>query len=210
MEKVMDGRTVVAVSILVMLGGSTAVQAQGTAEEMWYRDGFWFGFGLGATYAQIDCSPCGTLLPDDPWEGGLGFGLYLAMGGTLHANLLLGGEINLYGKRNSSQQRDATLCALAAVLQYYPWAVSPFYLKGGAGFGGSIMAGGPGLIESGGWAAQVGLGHDLRVGRRFAVAPFASLVAVVSEGSAGKNQGSPARGPRNPWYAQFGLGFQWY
>jgi hypothetical protein len=206
----MDVRAVVAISIGVMLGGGTAVHGQDTPGEMSHRDGFWLGLGLGATYAQIDCNSCGPLLPDDPWEGGLGFGLYLAMGGTLHANLLLGGEINLYGKRNSSQQRDATLSALAAVLQYYPLAPAGFYLKGGAGLGGSIMAGGSGLIESGGWAAQVGVGHDFGMRRRFALAPFANLIAVVSEGSTGRNQGVPARGPRNPWYAQFGLGFHWY
>lgn len=48
------------------------------------------------------------------------------------------------------------------------------------------MAGGPGLIESRGWAAQGGVGYDVRLGRRF------------------------ARGPRNPRYLQLGLGFHWY
>jgi hypothetical protein len=198
------------VSILVTLIGTTAVHAQGAAGETSYRNGFWIGFGVGATYAQIDCSTCGPLLPDDPWEGGLGSGWYLAMGSGLSANLLLGGELNLYGKRNSSLQRDATLGSLAVVLQYYPLAASGFYLKSGAGFGGSIMAGGPGLIESGGWATQVGVGYDLPIGRRFAVGPFANLVYVFSEGSVGNNQAVPAQGPRNPRYGQLGLGFHWY
>jgi len=206
----MDFRAIGIVSLLVVLGGGTAVHAQGAAEELSYREGFWFAFGIGATHADVDCSPCGPLLPDDPWEGGRGFGLYLSMGGTLSANLLLGGELNLYGRRSTSQKRDATLGALVAVVQYYPADASGLYLKSGAGFGGSIMAGGPGLIESGGWAVQGGAGYHLDLGRRFALTPFANLVQVFSAGSPGENQGVPARGPRNPRYAQVGLGLHWY
>jgi hypothetical protein len=55
-----------------------------------------------------------------------------------------------------------------------------------------------------------GHGHDVRFGRRFALAPFANFVQLFSEGDPGRNQGEPARGPSNPRYAQLGLGFHWY
>jgi hypothetical protein len=206
----MNLRTTSSITILILLTGGTVVHAQDAAGEPPSREGFWIGFGIGATHARIDCSSCGPLLPDDPWEGGSGVGWYFALGGTLRPNVLLGGELNLYGKRNDAQQRDATLGALSAVLQYYPLGASGFYLKGGAGLGASLMAGGGGLIESGGWAAQGGVGYDVRIGRRFALTPFANIVQVFSEGDAGRNQGVPARGPPKPRYGQFGLGFHWY
>ena len=196
--------------ILVLLGGGAVLHAQAPAAGSHYREGFWIGFGVGAAQGYIDCSPCGPLLPEDPWEGGSGFGLYAAMGRALQPTLLLGGELNVYGKRDSAQERDATLWGLSAVAQFYPLAASGLYLKGGGGLGGSIMAGGPGLIESGGWSAQGGVGYDLRLGRRFALAPFANFVQVFSEGAAGRNQEVLAQGPRNPRYVQFGLGLHRY
>lgn len=206
----MDPRANGVVALLVLLSGGSVAHAQDTAGDPPAREGFWVGFGIGATHAQIDCSTCGPLLPNDPWEGGSGFGLYLAMGGTVQPNLLLGAELNLYGKRDNAQERDATLGSLSALLQYYPSPASGLYLKSGAGMGGSIMAGGPGLIESGGWAVQAGLGYELRVHPRIAVAPFGNFVQIISEGGPGRNRGIPAQGPRNPRYVQLGLALQWH
>ncbi len=203
-------RILVVFTTLVLFGGGAGLYAQDPAVGQNQREGFWIGFGVAAAQGYIDCSPCGPLLPNDPWEGGSGFGLYVALGSTVAPNLLLGGELNVYGKRNSAQQRDATLGGLSAVAQFYPLSGSGLYLKGGAGVGGSIMAGGGGLIESGGWAAQGGAGYDVRLGRRFALAPFANFVQVFSGGAEGRNQGVPARGPRNPRYVQVGVGAHWY
>jgi hypothetical protein len=204
-----NSQAVGAIIALILLAGGTSLHAQDAAADRHHREGFWIGFGVGVAAAHIDCTPCGPLLLDDPWEGGTGFGLYLAMGGAVRPDLLLGGELNVYGKRNSAQERDATLGALSAVVQFYPLPAAGLFLKAGAGLGGSILAGGPGLIESGGWAVQGGGGYDVRLGRRFALAPFATFVHVFSEGDAGRNQGVPARGPRNPRYVQLGLGFHW-
>jgi hypothetical protein len=197
-------------SVLLLSGAGMPLLAQSGVANQPLRSRFWIGFGAGAAWSSIDCGSCGPLLPNDPWEGGSGFGWYLAMGGTLQPNILVGGELNMYGNRNSEQQRDATLGGLSAVLQYYPLPASELYLKGGAGLVASILAGGPGLIESGGWMAQVGAGYDVRSGRRFAISPFATFVQVLSEGAEGRNQGVPAQGPRNPRYLQFGVGLHWY
>jgi hypothetical protein len=206
----MNSWILIVLSALLLSGGGMPLLAQTVDTSQHPRSGFWIGFGAGAAWSSIDCTACGPLLPDDPWEGGTGFGWYLAMGGTVQPNLLVGGELNMYGKRNSEQQRDATLGGVSAVLQYYPLAASGFYLKGGAGLGVSLLAGGPGLIESGGWLAQGGAGYDVRPGRRFSISPFATVVQVFSEGAEGRNQGVAAVGPRNPRYLQVGIGLHWY
>lgn len=203
-------RTLAVLAALVLGGGENLLYAQGAASRQDQREGFWLGLGVGAAQGYIDCAPCGPLLPDDPWEGGTGFGLYLVLGGAVRPNLLLGGEVNVYGKRSNALQRDATLGGISAVAQLYPLPASGLYLKGGAGLGGSIMAGGPGLIQSGGWTLQGGAGYDVRLGRRFALAPFANFVQVFSEGAEGRNQGESAQGPRNPRYVQVGIGAHWY
>jgi hypothetical protein len=202
-------RTLLLAALVGLLSSPHAVAAQAMPGAQ-YRQGFWIGFGLGPGHGQIDCARCGPLLPNDPWEGGAGIGFYLAMGGTPRPNLLVGGEVNGYGKRNESQNRDATLASAGVVAQYYPITTGRFYLKGGAGLGGSNLAGGNGLIESTGWSLQGGAGYDLLLGRRFALVPFAHVVQVFSEGDQGHNQGQVAFGPRNPRYVQYGLGFHWY
>lgn len=203
-------RTVGTLILLFLLGEGAGLHAQSTAGGQDPRDGIWFGFGAGAAHASIDCTPCAPLLPNDPWEGGTGFGFYLVLGGAVRPNLLLGGAVNVYGKRNNSLQRDATLGGISAVAQFYPLSTAGLYIKGGTGVGGSILAGGPGLIQSGGWLLQGGAGYDVRLGGRFALAPFANFVQLFSAGAEGRNQGVRARGPRNPRYVQIGIGAHWY
>jgi hypothetical protein len=199
------------VAALVFVAGTAAgAHAQGAATSPAPHDGVWFGFGAGVAHAHLDCGGCGSLIPDDPWRGGTGFGLFVAAGTTLSRQLLVGGELSLYGKRNGSEQRDAAVGALSAVMRYHPATTYGLYLQGGAGLGFSTLAGGPGLIESSGWALQAGLGYDIRSRGRFTVTPYGGIVQVFSAGGVGDNRGRPARGPRNPFYVQVGLGFHWY
>jgi hypothetical protein len=150
------------------------------------------------------------LLADDPWRGGTGFGLFVTMGATLSPQLRLGGELSLYGRRNVSERRDVAVGSASAVIRYHPVEASGLYVQGGGGPGFSTLAGGPGLIESGGWALQAGLGYDIRSRSRFTITPYGSVVQVFSAGGEGDNRGIRARGPRNPFYLQVGLGFHWY
>jgi hypothetical protein len=201
-------RTFVAAIIVAGLSHTEIVAQEAPSSD--YRQGFWIGFGLGPAYGQIDCARCGPLLPDDPWAGGPGISFYLAVGGTPRPNLLVGAELNSYVKRNDELGRDATLGNAGVVFQYYPQSTGRLYLKGGAGSGGSLMAGGNGLIESTGWGLQLGGGYDVLTGSRFALAPFGNIVILRSEGDQGQNRGEPAFGPRNPRYLQLGVGFHWY
>ena len=206
------GRSVqrVIAAFVFVAAAATGAHAQAAATPPASHSGFWVGFGAGVAHAHLDCGQCGPLLTDDPWRGGTGFGLFVAMGTTLSRQLLIGGEVSLYGKRNGSEQRDASVGTVSAVLRYYPVTKSRLYLQGGGGLGFSTLAGGPGLIESGGWALQAGLGYDIRSGGRFTFTPYGQFVQVFSDGGVGDNRGSPARGPRNPFYVQVGIGLHWY
>ncbi len=195
---------------LSALPGAASLAAQDVPSDP--RRGLWIGFGLGAGSGQIDCSRCGQLEPNDPWKGGAGAAGYFAIGSTVGANLLIGGEVNVWArvKRSEGQQRDATLYLLSLHVRYHAARASGFYAKGGVGTGGSILAGGPGLIESGGWGAQLGGGYEVFLGNRLALSPFLSYVHLLSKGAAGRNRGTAAIGPDDPGYLQFGLGLTWY
>lgn len=177
------------------------------------REGFWIGFGLGAGNSRINCRPCGELNPDDPWQGGNGVSGYVAAGAALRPNLLIGGEANLWARRVGAQNRDATLALLSFIAQYYPLsrsALSDLYLKAGLGAGLSVLAGGSGMIEGGGWGVQLGAGYDVRLRNRLALTPFVNVVQILAPGAMGENRGEPVIGPRNPRYAQFGIGLTWH
>jgi hypothetical protein len=170
------------------------------------RGGFWFAAGLGVGQSQIECSRCGPLEAGDPWLGGTGVSGLIGLGGTPRRNLLLGAELNVWAFRDAAQQRDATFFLIALIGRYYPApAAGGFFVKAGAGVGGSIMAGGPGLVEGTGWGMQAGGGYDVPIGGNWALSPFIGYVQLISEGGAGDNRGVPAIGPENPGYLQTGL-----
>jgi hypothetical protein len=209
MRQYNQGRSIAACVLLVAF---TAVPTMAQVEppDGTRSGGFRAGFGIGAGDARIDCSRCGPREADDPWDGGVGGSGYLMLGGTLRPNLVLGGELNLWVKRDDEQRRDATLALTSVVVQFHPRANLPLYLKTGLGVGASILAGGNGLLESGGWGGQAGVGYEIGVGSRYAIAPFANVVMLRSRGSEGRNRGVPAVGPDNPRWRQIGIGFSRY
>jgi hypothetical protein len=211
-------RLLLVASLVSLLGspGSLAGQESSTPD---YRSGFWIGFGLGPGHAQIDCSACGPIPAGDPWAGGTGLSAYLVMGGTPRPNLLLGGELNMYGKESPSSEREALLGSVALVAQYYPFASSQAFIRGGAGFGHyfltshyythSFLGRTASGLESTGFAVQGGAGYDLLLTRRLALVPFANLVKLLATGEIDAGTGA-ALSPSNPWYAHFGVGLHWY
>jgi hypothetical protein len=63
------------------------------------------------------------------------------------------------------------------VAQLYPWASTGLYLKGGLGIGRNAVEFDDGFDEGDtGFAALVGAGYELRLGRRFFLNPTIDLV----------------------------------
>lgn len=191
--------------LLLMSTAASSAFAQAAEGE-----GLWLGFGAGVGHADIECSQCGRLAPDDPWRGGTGVAGFFVIGKTLTPRLRFGGELSVWGKRSSSQERDVALFAAAAILQAYPLPHSALHVKAGAGPAGSSLAGGNGLIQGSGWAVPVGIGYDLHVSPRLSLSPYASYIRFVSVGAAGTNHNERAIGPDSPQTFQAGLAFHWY
>ena len=178
------------------------------------HQGFWIGFGLGAGYQSIDCSACGPAPLSGKWRSGRSGGAYLAMGGTLRPNLLLGGElaVNLNGVEDPS----ASVGHLGVVAQMYPTRARRLFLRAGLGVGIALLTdstlGFPEgqELESGGLAVRAGVGYDVRFGGRFALAPYVDVVQTLAAGDLSTVNGRRYRGPENPAVVQAGLGFHWY
>lgn len=202
-------RTLVAILMLILGASPLLAQNESEAGE---RRGRWVSFGFGAGHGGIDCSHCGHLLSNDPWDGGTGVTGFASIGGTITPALLVGGELNVWAKaqRQDGRQRDATLMLVGPVVRYFPVPGVGLHVSAAGGYGASILAGGPGLIESGGLGIRGGVAWDFRLGRRIALAPFASYIKLFSEGAAGRNRGEPAVGPDDPFYMQFGVSVSWY
>ena len=174
------------------------------------RDGLWLGGGIGIGHAAIDCSPCGRLFENDPWDGGLGVSGFFGIGRAFTPRILAGAELHLWARRNGSLNRDATLLSIGIGGRFYPAETLNLYLTTGLGLGYSIMAGGNGLIESPGFAVGIGAGYDVRLSSAFGLSPFARYVQIIGEGGTGSNQDLPARGPDHPGFFQFGLALMRY
>lgn len=181
--------------------------------------GFWIGFGAGPAYSWIDCRACGPPVTNDPWDGGLGASLFIALGGTVRPNLLVGGELSLWSSTHSAEEvaeRNATVLSLDAVAQYYPTADRRLYLKGGIGIGGAILetsAEGTRAVEdveSEGWSLQGGVGYDIPLGRRLALSPHLTYVQTISRGAETTIGGEPVVGPDSPSYLVVGAALIWY
>ena len=146
-----------------------SMPAEASAQE---RQGFWFGIGGGYGWAGVSCDDC-----DDSDREGSGVG-YLKGGWTLNRRVLLGVEVGLWTKSDTSESFELAmnLYHVSGTITFYPQADNGFFLKGGAGVAfvdvdvsgsGSSMTvdlgQGPGFL--------VGVGFDIPVARRVAVTP---------------------------------------
>ncbi len=177
-----------------------------------HRSGFWASVGLGPAGSELTCQDCDVLPEGDPWRGGSGGGLSIAIGGSLDDQLLIGGEFNHWGRTVEGNPRSAAISTLSAIIRFYPTKKTDFFLKGGLGIGGLALEGEFLRIDNSGASIQLGLGYDIRLGqrKRFALSPFAQLVAVIAEGGQTRVAGRTITGPENPGFAQIGLAATWF
>jgi hypothetical protein len=134
------------------------------------RRGFWLGLGLGAGGESYDL------------RTGAGYSgvLYqptvsLRLGGTVSQQLRLGGEVLSW--INEQGHAVESLSSALFVAQFYPASSLGLYLKGGLGIGRNAIDFDDGFdVGDTGFAALVGAGYELRLGRRFYLNPVIDLV----------------------------------
>ncbi|HEX6106631.1 MAG TPA: hypothetical protein VFZ26_13680 [Gemmatimonadales bacterium] len=138
-----------------------------TAQRPQVREGFWISGGPGYGSLDLACDGCET-----DREGGLT--LVLAMGGTVGRGLLLGGEIEGWGKEIEGV--DLTVGHVSGVVYWYPRPTAGFFVKGGAGIASySVDAGPLGEEDDAGLGLHAALGYDFRVGRNLSLTPSAGV-----------------------------------
>lgn len=146
------------------------------------RHGFWGVFEIGAGSERVN-------FDDD----GLGYSdaltrpeFAIRLGGTVNPHLRLGGELNAWvNDRNGITE---TVGGLMLVAQYYPARRAGFFLKGGAGLGGSSIEDDFGNRSTdGGFVGQLGLGYDIRIGRRVYLVPTANFNVYRLNGDLGQD-----------------------
>jgi hypothetical protein len=162
---------VLAVSLLLTPRGTLAQTPEGLVEVRESgRGGFWLGLGLGAGGESYDLRPS------------IGYSdvLYrptvsLRLGGTVSPHLRLGAEVLSW--INEVGPAVESLSSALFIAQVYPFSGSGLYLKGGLGIGRNAVDFDSGFDEGDtGFAALVGAGYELRLGRRFFLNPAIDLV----------------------------------
>ena len=137
---------VLAVLCALALAPSASVSAQ-----RFDRDGtLWFGFGLGAGSAALDCTGC--VDGRDPGVTG-----YVRFGGAPTGSLLLGVELDTWLRRNDDV--DQRLQSLTATAHWYPSQRLGLWLGASAGFTrytemftvDDVATYGPSIGASAGW-----------------------------------------------------------
>lgn len=160
------------------------------------RQGFWGVFEVGAGSEQVNFD-----------NDGLGYSdaltrpvVALRMGGTVSPHFRLGGEVNAW--INETSGITETVGVALFIVQAYPWRRSGLFLKGGAGLGWSTVSDNfGGSTTDGGFAANFGIGYDVRVGRRLYLVPTLNVNNYRLNGGAG--------GDYTERIATLGLGIAW-
>jgi len=135
-----------------------------------YRQGFWIGVGLGYGGASVSCSGCSTERNGAPT-------FTIRMGGTPSPQLLVGGELNAWGR--TVLGANEAIGDMSAVVLWYPSRTTPVFLKGGLGVAVYSLDTSP-KVESDGLGVSVGVGIDLYTGRKFSITPFVTAMSAIS------------------------------
>ena len=150
--------------------GIRAVEAEG-------RRGFWGVFALGAGSEQLNFEGDDLGWSDARTEPVVS----LRLGGTLSPHVRLGGEATAWV--NQAGQFTETVGGLLVVTQVYPWRRAGFFLKGGLGLASSTVDDNIGFSTTdAGFASQLGLGYDVRLGRTIFLVPTVEFSNYAFDG----------------------------
>lgn len=159
------GAALAAVAVLLTPVAARGQEAPGPSEGAPRRAGFWIGFGLGGGWNTSEG------LDDDQRAGGA---LYLRMGGSPSARVLLGGEVIGWGRDidgTTVGRGNATFSVL-----FYPDRRGGLFLKGGVG-GSNVTIERDGETEAErGFGSTLGAGWDIRLSRKLSLTPNADFL----------------------------------
>ena len=142
------------------------------------RRGFWFGIGVGAGGESNDVA--GPGYSDLFYQPTVS----LRAGGTVTPQLRLGGEVLSW--LDDEGDAVASVSSLLFVAQFYPVRSAGLYLKGGLGIGRNALDFDDGFnIGDTGFAGLLGVGYELRLGRRLYLNPAVDLVGHTYNGRTG-------------------------
>jgi hypothetical protein len=134
--------------------------------------GGFFGFGAGFGTADASCDECRG---GDRENGGV---VYLKGGGAVNPHVLLGGEFNVWGKRETGilgADNKIRMYNLLGTLTFYP-QTEGFFVNFGAGMAfvgvDSTVSNTTISTDLGkGLGVLIGTGYDIRVGQHVAITP---------------------------------------
>jgi hypothetical protein len=188
MEAVM--RALLVLLLLVSFTPGVLAQSRPVAHR-----GAWISLGYGADPWWSTCLRCERAERTVP-ANDLGDGGYIAVGGTLNSSVLLGAQVDFWGRQRDSEE----VVLFSGIVQGYPLGGGGLYLKGGVGAGTSSPARGDTQDRHWGVGLIAGTGYDLRLYRAWIVSPYLHYVRLT-----------PGRdSPAEKSTLQFGLALSWY
>lgn len=200
-------RTLTVVAAGLLFVGTVARAQEPTSGQR--PGGLRIGLGFGASNNDLECTGCTSTGPDDPWRGPSGSGGFLAVGGVLSHQLLIGGEVNISGAE--SGKRGVTIFQLLLTAQYFPVASRGLNVTAGVGPASFQIGGAGGGVEGYGTAVRVGAGYDIAIGRRFALTPYATVARTSSGGSlTSSGNAGPVTRLENRMVTQYGFAIHRY
>jgi hypothetical protein len=148
----------------LVIGAATAALLAFTAPPA-AAQGFWAGVGVGSGRQVVTCQIC-------LGDGNGGWAVRAAAGTTLSPRLRLGGE--LHGWTDKTEDVRFTFYAVTPALYWYPSPTGTVFLMVGAGYANYKASAGDEVISSSSIGFTLGVGYEVPVAGRYALAPFAS------------------------------------
>ena len=167
---------------------------------------FWLGVTGGYAWARRTCDQCNPAL--ETWSGSGSF----RAGGTVSEQLLLGGEFATWYRASGGIKSWISNTSLVAT--YFPFWGQGLKLTGGLGVGTYQYRQNGATLKGIGLGLVGGVGYDIMVGRKTAVAPMVNfrygIPGKLSRTKGGASTGvAPATGAKTT-VIEFGLNLTFY
>ncbi|NJD09894.1 MAG: hypothetical protein FIB01_05425 [Gemmatimonadetes bacterium] len=197
-------RRSILLTVLATIGVPALLSAQQPATAVPERVGFWISAGLGGGPRWLSCDDCTE-------KFGQGFGMSIALGGTVGPQWLVGADIiGFFPWSGMDEGYEAgETDGFGAVLftaRHYPRVEKGLFLTGGLGLGQiDVQAD---QLEAKGFVAKIGIGYDLRAGRNFSFTPMLSLAQTFATDT--ERAGDAVESGMNFGMANVGVSLTWH